>query len=91
MIKKASGDMEKVKTKLLADPKQLKDEQSRLRDLLVSRMVVDLDTRRFIERSIQTSGTLQQLTIAENQITFLAAITKLRTKLRSDFSLHKPE
>ena len=83
--------MEKVKTKLLADPKQLKDEQSRLRDLLVSRMVVDLDTRRFIERSIQTSGTLQQLTIAENQITFLAAITKLRTKLRSDSSLHKLE
>ena len=83
--------MEKVKTKLLADPKQLKDEQSRLRVLLNSRMVVDLDTRRFIERSIQISGTLQQLTIAENQITFLAAITKLRTKLRSDSSLHKLE
>jgi len=88
VLKKASGDMEKVKTKLLADPKQLKDEQSRLRDLLVSRMVDNLDP---LKRSIQTSGTLQQLTIAENQITFLAAITKLRTKLRSDFSLHKPE
>ena len=91
MLKKASGDMEKVKTKLLADPKQLKDEQLRLLDLLVRRMVASFDTRLSIKRSIQTSGTLQQLTIAENQITFLAAITKLRTKLRSDSSLHKLE
>ena len=91
VLKKASGDMEKVKTKLLADPKQLKDEQSRVLRLLVCAGLFDTDGRDSIQRSVQRSGTLQQLTIAENQITFLAAITKLRRKLHSDFSLHKLE
>ena len=79
--------MQRVKAKLLADSEKLKDEQTRLTALLAEARLlwtdIDHSTNRSIDHLIRSARTLQQLTIAENQITFLTAISKLRTRLSS--------
>ena len=87
VLRRVSADMQRVKAKLLADSEKLKDEQTRLTALLAEARLlwtdIDHSTNRSIDHLIRSARTLQQLTIAENQITFLTAISKLRTRLSS--------
>ena len=72
--------MQRVKKKLLPDPEELRAAQTRLCGVYLAAPFFDTT----IGGYIQSARTLQRLTIPENQMNFLTAITKLRKRLSSD-------
>ncbi|KAK7116809.1 NFX1-type zinc finger-containing protein 1-like [Littorina saxatilis] len=89
VVNKANDAMQKVKAKLLADPKELEIAQQRLRVRSNGDSNVDIGLWNAIQNDIRSAKTLQQLTIVENQMNFLQALNKLKSKLSAADSKDK--